>query len=685
MMVKNNVVKIILITVLSVFSASLFFSQMSMTAKAEEENVAIVLVKNGIAENITGGQGGNSEGGIWFGKYNQSSDGNNGFKEEPIKWRVLENEDGLLFLLSDKNLDVMKYHESFIDMTWENCSMREWLNNNDNESDGFIKNAFGIKEQASITATEVQNENNSEFSTQGGNNTTDKIFLLSNNEAKNTNYGFSNSNTYSDTRKSTDTDYAISRGLQNNTNLHAYWWTRSPGKDQNLACQVNTDGTIDNTGARLDRNYGVRPALNVDLEAVLFTSAAEEDGANENSDDCFAPVGINSTNEWKLTLKDDGSVTDSEGKPIQALTGHKNFDIVSVSSCDGEEISIEYSDASTGTNEYVSAIIENSEGKVKYYGRIKNCTSESGNVDINIKNKMENGDELYLFNEQYNGNRNTNFASDLKKITFSPTDHDWKYTGMTWSGSETDGYNRAVANYECQNNHSHKNNKDAIIMGQIIKPTCTQDGKTEYSATILAQDSLDGKEHIEYKEANHTKAIGHNFSAWIKYDDQQHQRLCENDKSHIEREKHKWNSGTVTKKATTKQNGVKIVKCETCGATKTVTIPKLENMTKKVNSLKVSGKSVKIKYKILKKKAQTIKCSKVINVSHAKGKVTYKLSGVIKSKFKKYFKISKSNGNITVKKKLKKGIYKLSVKVMAAGNAQYRNIIKTVKVKVIIK
>ena len=148
---------------------------------------AIQLVDSGTAANISGAQADN----IYFGTYQQSSNGNGGYNTDPIKWRVLENADGQLFLLSDQNLDVFQYHTDWESVTWEKSTMRSWLNGYgasentggdsgiDYTSDNFIDAAFSEKEQAAIADTEVVNDDNPDWGTEGGNNTTDKIFLLS--------------------------------------------------------------------------------------------------------------------------------------------------------------------------------------------------------------------------------------------------------------------------------------------------------------------------------------------------------------------------------------------------------------------------------------------------------------------------------------------------------------------------
>lgn len=114
------------------------------------------------------------------------------FKYEPIKWRVLEVGNGRALLLADQVLDTQKYNKSFKIITWENSSIRSWLNGREAivNQDGidytninFINAAFNTEEQKSITTTKVINDNNRQYETDGGSYTLDKIFLLSESEA----------------------------------------------------------------------------------------------------------------------------------------------------------------------------------------------------------------------------------------------------------------------------------------------------------------------------------------------------------------------------------------------------------------------------------------------------------------------------------------------------------------------
>ena len=103
---------------------------------------------------------------------------------------------------------------------------------------------------------------------------------------------------------------------------------------------------------------------------------------------------------------------------------------------------------------------------------------------------------------------------------------------------------------------------------------------------------------------------------------------------------------------------------------------------KKANTYKLKSKTVKIKYKKLKKKAKKVWGFRIL--SKGQGKKTYKIVKVKKAKFKKYFKINKKTGKITVKKKLKKGTYKVKIKGTAAGddNHEAKTLTITAKIKV---
>lgn len=119
---------------------------------------------------------------VWFGNYPQSDA--TGMTKDPIKWRVLSVDGDNAFLLADTNLDVQRYNDTYTSVTWETCTMRTWLNST------FLNKAFSASEQAAIKDTPVVNADNPEYGTEGGTDTTDKVYLLSISEAKTHRTGF---------------------------------------------------------------------------------------------------------------------------------------------------------------------------------------------------------------------------------------------------------------------------------------------------------------------------------------------------------------------------------------------------------------------------------------------------------------------------------------------------------------
>ena len=130
-------------------------------------------------------------------------------------------------------------------------------------------------------------------------------------------------------------------------------------------------------------------------------------------------------------------------------------------------------------------------------------------------------------------------------------------------------------------------------------------------------------------------------------------------------------------------SGYYLIIGSTAGKTQPILVDVVEN--EDTTSTAAVTKTVKVKYSKLKKKTQKLTAKKVMTISGAKGKVTYKLSSVSKKKYKKYFKVSTATGKVSVKKKLKKGTYKIKVKVTAAGDANYNALTKTITFKIKVK
>ena len=189
---------------------------------------------------------------IEFGNYPQDKDGT----EKPIEWIVMKNEGNQVLLLSKYVLDAKPYNnEEWGDVTWETSDIRQWLNNE------FYTTAFNKAEKAKIQTSLTKNEDNSKYGTSGGNDTEDKVFLLSEKEAETL---FSND----DERIAKVTGYAEKSGVYVNEEKVAWWWLRSPGDDGCSAAVVGSDGWVYGDGSIVSGAYdGVRPALHLNIQS----------------------------------------------------------------------------------------------------------------------------------------------------------------------------------------------------------------------------------------------------------------------------------------------------------------------------------------------------------------------------------------------------------------------------------
>ena len=185
---------------------------------------------------------------IFFGAYEQDNIKSNG--KEKIEWIVLAKNGSRVFITSKYQLDCKKYFAPYYGkITWEECTLRTWLNND------FLNAAFNTEEKNKIVTTNVVNSNNPEYGTPGGNNTKDKIFLLSIDEAKKY---FSSD----DGRKCEATAYARANGADQGS-----WWLRSPGKLGMTVMTIDKNGSFTKHAATAVNfsHAGVRPALWVTL------------------------------------------------------------------------------------------------------------------------------------------------------------------------------------------------------------------------------------------------------------------------------------------------------------------------------------------------------------------------------------------------------------------------------------
>ena len=197
---------------------------------------------------------------VAFGNYEQDNNLANG--KEPIEWLVLDIQSDKVLLISRYVLDCSSYHSSLKDITWENCNLRAWLNYE------FLNTAFTAAEQEQIIVSAILPDKNPRNSTDPGNITNDKVFILSYHEAAKY---FTSDNE----RKCAPTAYVKALEVYD-YDYYTYrenypWWLRSPSYAQFLADWVTKEGWLHDEGAWVsDEGIGIRPAIWVSAEAIEF-------------------------------------------------------------------------------------------------------------------------------------------------------------------------------------------------------------------------------------------------------------------------------------------------------------------------------------------------------------------------------------------------------------------------------
>ena len=190
----------------------------------------------------------------------------------------------------------------------------------------------------------------------------------------------------------------------------SYWWLRSPGAKNRDVASVDGFANIDHDGIDISNMWGVRPAFKLNLNSVLFASAA----VGGKPDGGLTEVPEYSGSEWKLTLLDS-----SRSFAVTEKTADAAPD---------DTVTLNYSGATTGANEYISVIIADNNG-AQYYGRVAQPTAESGTVEIKIPSDIAPGDyTLKVFNEQYNGDYKTDYASNFTDIALTVENQPEQFT-----------------------------------------------------------------------------------------------------------------------------------------------------------------------------------------------------------------------------------------------------------------
>ena len=320
---------------------------------------------------------------IYFGTWNNST----------VKWRVLDTKTNMpnaqegdgFFLLSDALLGTGAFGGVEFDYTtpytndWKGSRGQDWCN-------GFYTRNLSTTEQKAVFATSKSDDPYIDGRFMGSENILngDKVFFLSAEEAGKAAYGFIDDN-------ARIANYGDSAGG---------WWLRSPHQDYNSAGVVNASGGV--RAEWVNDTNAARPAFNLKPDSVLLVSAAV--GGKGAADGIFK-IPEYSGDEWKLTLLDDTRTfkvteTTAAGKP-------------------GGTVTLNFSGPRTGSNEYISAIIEGENGAT-HYGRIMKPTATDRQLSFTLPHDLVSGNyKLHVFSEQYNGDYHTDYASQFQTVALT--------------------------------------------------------------------------------------------------------------------------------------------------------------------------------------------------------------------------------------------------------------------------
>ncbi len=185
---------------------------------------------------------------VYFGRYEQ--DGNTANGAEGIEWIVIGTDEGTVTLMSKHVLDCISYDVKTKPSYWSSCTLRKWLN------EEFLTAAFTDKEANMLFERTNKNPDNDAHKTKGGDDTSDKVWILSLDEVNALD---------KEMLTASPTTYALNRGVYQKDGFEGtYWWLRSPGATQNQAAMVNHESSIIARGSSVDySSYGVRVCITV--------------------------------------------------------------------------------------------------------------------------------------------------------------------------------------------------------------------------------------------------------------------------------------------------------------------------------------------------------------------------------------------------------------------------------------
>jgi hypothetical protein len=314
----------------------------------------------------------------------------------------------------------------------------------------------------------------------------------------------------------------------NNATVRAYgdfWWLRSPWSSFGSTARLGTGQHLYDFTVEHD-DQPARPALSLNLDSVLFTSDASEAGGKSAATVGSGLAGMEGTSGTvKFTMEDSS----------QTLTVNAT---ASQSEQTGQTLSFTYSNATTGTNQYVSCVLTDNNDDVKYYGKLADSSSAaSGNLSVPLTGVTDGTYTLQIFSEEANGYLCTDFCSEPVTMTVTVSDgsgtvsnfngtvvheHNWS---DTWSSDGSCHWHECTADGCPVTDNSQKDGYAAHTYDQQVTSdtylasaaNCTEPAEYYYSCICGAKGTetfTDGTPE------------GHKWSNWASNGDDTHSRTC---------------------------------------------------------------------------------------------------------------------------------------------------------------
>lgn len=204
---------------------------------------------------------------VTFGNYEQDNNESNGL--EPIAWVYADNYDGYAVLVSYYGLDEQPYNTEQTEITWENCSLRKWLN------EDFYNIAFNDEEKEMMSPINLQNPGNSKHNIEGGNDTLDSVWMLCDLDIERIK-NYSMTKAYKLLVEEADGEIETTAYVQSKEKPNPYaregsepetykkieaYWLRMPGNDLSKAAVGWDDSNFGEISSDVSLNHVVRPVI----------------------------------------------------------------------------------------------------------------------------------------------------------------------------------------------------------------------------------------------------------------------------------------------------------------------------------------------------------------------------------------------------------------------------------------